>query len=43
VIVYCVRITDSGKTMNRNPSPLVLPPKYPVLFTVVVKTSWTLM
>src|SRR5690242_18567915 len=39
VIVYWVRMTESGRTAKTNPHPVVLPPKKPVLFTVSVNTD----
>ena len=42
VMVYWVSRAPMGKTMKRNPSPPVLPPKKPVLLTREVKTDDTL-
>jgi hypothetical protein len=39
VIVYWVRITDSGSTPRKNAMPPLCPPKKPVLFTVCVNTE----
>ncbi len=39
VIVYWVSSAPMGRTTTRNPSPWVLPPKKPVLFTVEVNTD----